>query len=417
MSILRQLQAIQANQNVPQDKTSVNDNSNLEMVDVNNLPKGCEKIAKKITKVSLHKKDTVKLTSDNSFTVTYDGINTKASSVGLLHCDVVHTAIKRLLTLYRKESPQNIALNYQNLRDCLQVNNGKLSIHTRKIGRGAVKSVILNKKKTDFPENVQGKKENSIACNRYVKPDQYADFTSCDISDVIGIYWNNKALFTTVKQTVTNKHPKLVSNQQKLCFDKLGYETAYYVQVDDTHKWSKYRCKDGFVTFKLKVVNDGTVNAKLYGTCLEQSIGKFVKCHDVKMVNDQTIFDHGIAFIPYDNLFTDLLGSKINNRLSNISADIALLLNDGKTRKNKDLKIVKNNLRRVLEHDTDNAKLEKCLTVTARYPNTFLIGYLLDQNDQSLLIVKRLTLEMRHGDHKDIVDHLIRLTNNAKLTM
>lgn len=417
MSILRQLQAIQAGQNVTQEETSVNDNGKFEMVDPNNLPKGYEKVSKKITKVTLHKKDTVTLTSENSFSVTYNGVGVKSDSFGLLHCDTVHTAIKRLLTLYRKDEPKGLTLNYTNLRDCLNADNGKLTIHTRKIGKGAVKSLELNRNKTDFPERNQGKQENAIACNRRVKPDQYADFTSCNITDIIGIYWNNKAIFTTVKQTVSNKHPKLVSNQQKLSFEKLGYETSYYVQISDDHKWSKYRCKDGFITFKLKVLNDGTVNAKLSDTCLEQTIGKFVKCHDVKIVNDDTIFDHGMAFIPKQNLFSELLGNKFNSRLNNISNDIYSLLNTDKTRKGKDIKIIKNNLRRILENDVDTSKLEKCLTVTTRYPNTFLIGYLLDQNDQSLLIVKRLTLAMKHGDHDDIKSHLVRLTNNVKLTM
>lgn len=418
MSILRQLQAIQAGQKLTQEETSVNVNDKLEVVDLNNLPKGYVKVSENIKKVSIYKKDTATLTSDNSFTVTYNDIGVKSDTLGLLHCDIVHTALKRLLTLYRKEEPKNIALNYHNLRECLLASNGKLTIHSRKIGKGAIKKVEINRNKTNFPERIHGKEENAIACNRYQKPDQYADFQSCDIADIIGIYWNNKALFTTVKQTVSNKHPKLVSNQQKLSFEKLGYDTAFYVAIPDNHKWAKYRCKDGFLTFKLRILANGDVIAKLNNTCLEQKIGRFLEAKNVTMRNDVMLFTSDLAFVPVKSMFSALLDAKLNHRLMVIADDIKSLLGGDQTRHNKDLKICRNNLRRILEQDCDSSKLEDCLKITCRYKHSFLVGYLLDKYcDNSLLIVKKFTLEMKHGDHTDIKQTLIRLTNNVKLTL
>lgn len=414
MDILRQLQAIQANQNISQEETQTSDNGKFEMVDLNNLPKGYVKVNKRITKVNIQNKPVIELNDSNAFTVTFN----RQKYDKLIIASDVHKMIKRLITLYRKNKPDNLDFNYSIARELLNANSGKLVIETVKLHNGQVKSQEMVRGDKQWQENYFGKKENADLCNRRIKPDNYADIFTCELVDVIGIYFNNRSVFTKVKQkSVTIKHDKLVSNQTRLTFSKLDYETSYYVPISDDHKWSKYRCKDGFLTFKLKVISNGNVIAKLSNTCLEQTIGEFTECKDIKVRINETIFDNGMAFIPRKSIFSDLLDNKLNGRLSNISDDIALLLNSGKTRKGKDIKIIRNNLRRILENDTDTNKLEKCLTITTRYPNTFLIGYLLDQNDQSLLIVKRMTLEMRHGEHNDTVNHLVRLTNNVKLTM
>lgn len=410
MSILRQLQTIQA-----QSEISTIESDGLEIVDPNNLPKGYARLEKKDKQVISSKQiKAIELNGENSFSVTFNAQRYDK----LVLATEIHTVIKKLLMEYQSKKPNKLSMNYVNLRDLLKLNNGKLVIQTRKLKTGHVKATELNRAKTDFQENFFGRKENADRCNRYKALDDYADFFTCDLSDIVGIWINNRAIFTTVAIETTSKHAKQLSNNRHLTFEKLGYDTAFYVKVSANHKWHKYACSDDYLTFKLRILANGDVIAKLNNTCLEQKIGRFLEAKNVTIRNDVMLFTSDLAFVPVKSMFSALLDAKLNHRLMVIADDIKSLLGGDQTRHNKDLKICRNNLRRILEDHCNPVKLEDCLKITCRYKHSFLVGYLLDKYcDNSLLIVKKFTLEMKHGDHTSIKQTLIRLTNNVKLTL
>lgn len=254
-----------------------------------------------------------------------------------------------------------------------------------------------NRQGTAYPERVQGSAENALYCARKV----FRNYNPIgDLSNLEILMVNGNCLLSKIQKTVKREKPR--EYNRTILFSKVDrYDTAYFVTVNKDHKLFKYS-DDGILLFRLAINSNGTVLCELPKTALTGiQIGSIKPITDITEFDYTTIVQKKYTFTPvsgewYFKGTIDLkdLTAKINANLDKILPLIDTRELGVKTK--KDLKTARLNLKNALvsmgySEDLVMSKLHP----TNHYRNGLIIQKLLDKYDQSVVYVKKRSLEIK----------------------
>jgi hypothetical protein len=311
------------------------------------------------------------------------------------HTTVDHTTALGIVNGYVSQYHANTREhNYyaQNLRSVIRVIRITTEIESAKVF-----AEQRNRQGTAYPERVQGCAENALYCSRKVFRNHHP---IGDLVNLETLMVNGNCLLSKIQKATKREKPR--EYNRTLLFTKVNkYDTVYYVSVPSTHKLYRYS-EDGVLLFRLAINGNGTVLCELPKTALTNiPIGSIKPIQDINAFDYTAIVERKYTFVPVQGQFyfhgtIDLvdLSSKIN---ANIDKILPLIdTRELSCKVKKDLKTARLNLKNALiGMGYDESLVMSKLHPSNYYRNGLIVQKLLDKYDQSVVYVKKRSLEIK----------------------